>query len=304
MKLASRRASPRFRAPLSPASRAVRTADLIATAYLAATSAGMIRFAIATGTLLPLLLHLGALAVAVGVVAAGERAPQPVRDWMPLALGPFLYVELRWLIAGFGRPHLDSLVLGWEHLFFPGNPSATLALRWPNRALSEALHLCYAAYYLLVLVPPIAFAATRRRSDFARTLLALTIVYTVCFSAYLLIPVDGPRFLIGPAHAPDGPVRGMVLHLLATGSSRGTAFPSSHVAASVVASLGALRADRRLGVPIALVTAGLTIATVYGGFHYAVDAVAGLATGIACDAGATALWRRWSAPGLQSATAA
>ena len=77
------------------------------------------------------------------------------------------------------------------------------------------------------------------------------------------------------------PVRNVVLHLLAAGSSRGTAFPSSHIAASVVASLCALQSGRRTGIAVSVLTAGLTAATVYGGFHYAVDAGAGLVVGVA-----------------------
>jgi membrane-associated phospholipid phosphatase len=69
------------------------------------------------------------------------------------------------------------------------------------------------------------------------------------------------------------------LTLLDRGSSRGTAFPSSHVAASVVSSLCALRHQRRVGIAVTLVTVALTFATVYGGFHYAVDALVGVILG-------------------------
>jgi membrane-associated phospholipid phosphatase len=111
------------------------------------------------------------------------------------------------------------------------------------------------------------------------TMLALTVVYGICFVAYALFPVDGPRYLVGAAAAPEGPIRSFVLTLLDRGSSRGTAFPSSHVAASVVSSLCALRYQRRVGVVVTLVTAALIVATVYGGFHYAVDALVGVILG-------------------------
>jgi membrane-associated phospholipid phosphatase len=99
-------------------------------------------------------------------------------------------------------------------------------------------------------------------------------------------------------------VRTAVLHLLAAGSSRGTAFPSSHVAASVVASLCALRFQRPLGVAVAASTVGLALGTVYGGFHYAVDALAGGIVGFAAWGTANALWRALSTPGAQRASAA
>src|SRR5207237_54408 len=58
--------------------------------------------------------------------------------------------------------------------------------------------------------------------------------------------------------------------------SLGAAFPSSHVAAAVVAAVCALRYWRRLGLVLTPFTLGLVLSVVYGQFHYAVDAVAGL----------------------------
>ena len=125
-----------------------------------------------------------------------------------------------------------------------------------------------------------------------------------CFVVYALFPVDGPRYLVGAAAAPDGPVRSFVLHLLAAGSSRGTAFPSSHVAASLVASLCALRFQRPVGLVVAVLTMGLALATVYGGFHYLVDVLAGVIVGGGAWLVASVLCRAPSTPDAQSASAA
>ncbi len=287
----------------SPADRAIRLSNAVAAAYLAATTSAMLTYARMTGNDAPLVAHLVALGAALTVVAVRRAELQRLRDWLPLLLGPFLYVELRWLIPAVGRPHSDAIVLHWEHVLFGGNPSATWALAMPSLVLSESLHFAYASYYALVLVPPIVLYARGKRDGFAATLLALTIVYAACFSTYLLFPVDGPRYLVGPAHAPDGPVRAFVLHLLESGSSRGTAFPSSHVAASVVSALCALTFQRRLGKVVAVLTVGLTLGTVYGGFHYGVDALAGAVLGALCWLGARAAWRALSL-GAQRATAA
>jgi membrane-associated phospholipid phosphatase len=286
------------------AGSATRLASALLSAYLAATAWLLVRYAAASGELTPLLVHLGALGLALAVTASDRRAARVLRDWLPLLLGPLLYIELRWLIPGGGRPHLDPLVQQWELALFPGQPSATWAPRMPSVMLSEALHLAYASYYLLVYLPPLVLYLRGRREAFARTMLALTLVYACCFLTYLFFPVDGPRYLVGPAAAPEGPIRGLVLHLLAAGSSRGTAFPSSHIAASVVASLCAIQLQRPVGVVVALLTVGLALGTVYGGFHYAVDGIAGLLVGILAWSLAGAIWRRLSRRGEQRATAA
>jgi membrane-associated phospholipid phosphatase len=292
-----------FPAVDSPADRAVRISNGVIAAYLAATTWPMVAFARGSGDPAPLAAHLLALVATLTVVATQRTELRRLRYWLPLLLGPFLYVELRWLIPGVGRPHFDALVVQWEHALFGGDPSATWALTMPSLVFSEMLHFAYASYYALVLVPPIVLYARGKREAFAATLLALTIVYGACFSVYLLFPVDGPRYLLGPTHAPDGPVRTFVLHLLEAGSSRGTAFPSSHIAASVVSALCALAFQRRLGIVVSVLTVGLALGTVYGGFHYGVDALAGVALGLLCWLVARAGWRRLSL-GAHSATAA
>ncbi len=288
----------------STADRTIGAAIAVIVAYLAATLLPMVGYARSTGASGPLLAHLGVLAAAIALLLSTASRTRPLRDLLPLAVGPFLYVELRWLIPGLGQPHEDALVQRWEAALFPTNPSLTWAPSMGNQLLSEALHLAYASYYLLILIPPLILLVRGRREAYGRTMLALALVYAFCFATYLVFPVDGPRFLAGPAAAPEGPIRGFVLHLLAAASSRGTAFPSSHVAASVVASLCALQFQRRVGVIVALATVGLTLGTVYGGFHYVVDALAGLTVGVASWLAARALWRALSTPGAQRASAA
>ena len=295
---------PRSTRAVSTADRQVRLAGTLAAAYLVAGTIPMALYARNTGDAVPLIAHLAALLACTVLLTTAWSALAVARDWLPLALGPYLYVELRWLITGAGQPHADARVIQWERALFPGDLSATWAVQMPVRWISEALHIAYASYYLLVYLPPALLYLRGRRDAFATTLLALAIVYGICFTTYLFFPVDGPRFLVGPAAAPDGPMRTFVLHLLQAGSSRGTAFPSSHVAASVVASLCALRFQPPVGVAVSLFTIGLTLGTVYGGYHYAVDALVGVIVGLVAWALAMALCRAPSTPGAHRATAA
>jgi len=69
--------------------------------------------------------------------------------------------------------------------------------------------------------------------------------------------------------------------VLDQGDSWGAAFPSSHVAAAVVATLCALRFWRPLGLVLLPLTLGMVFAVVYGQFHYAVDALGGLVVAVA-----------------------
>ena len=262
----------------------------ILAAYLTVMLVPMTRWTRTSGSPTGLLLHLTALGI-VSLALAG-RLPTTVRHWTPLALGPFLYVELRWLVSGAARIHQDTLVAGWERAAFPLDPSRTLALAWPWTPVSELLHASYLSYYALIIAPPAVLWLRGHRRPFSATLLALAVVYALCFAIYVVFPVDGPRFLHGASVAPAGPIRSLVIALLASGSSRGTAFPSSHVAASVVASVCALRFQRPMGVVVSFLTVGICVGAVYGGYHYGVDIVAGLFAGAVAVGIARALeWR-------------
>ncbi|MBA3673112.1 MAG: phosphatase PAP2 family protein [Gemmatimonadaceae bacterium] len=285
------------------ADRAIGLASTIILAFLIATVAPLFALARADGPVLPLAAHLFVLAiVSVARISRGQSV-RVVRDWVAPLCGPFLYLEMRWVVAGTGRPHMDALVAVWEEQLFPSDPSRTLASRYPVPWLSELLHAGYLAYYALVALPPLLLYLRGRRSAYAETVLALTLTYVACFVAFALFPVDGPRFLHGPAAAPAGMARSLVLALLEHGSSRGTAFPSSHVAATVVATLLALRLQPCTGRVMVPLSAALILGTVYGGFHYGVDALAGLVLGALMTLASTMVWR--SIPdGEHTATAA
>jgi membrane-associated phospholipid phosphatase len=87
----------------------------------------------------------------------------------------------------------------------------------------------------------------------------------------------------------------LTARLLDQTAAWGAAFPSSHVAVSVAATAAALREWRALGLTLVLPTTLLTLGSVYGQFHYAVDALAGVGVGLAVVAGTRLVWRRGAA---------
>ena len=82
-----------------------------------------------------------------------------------------------------------------------------------------------------------------------------------------------------------------MLRVLAPASSRDRAFPSSHVAASVVAGMCALRFQGKLGWLVTALAVRLGLGAVYGGYHYGLDVAAGAVTGFVAAAVARSLAR-------------
>src|SRR5207302_11124442 len=125
---------------------------------------------------------------------------------------------------------------------------------------------------------PLGLWLSGRRAAARHTIFAVMITFYLCYVVFLFFPVAGPRYAFEPGRsaAPDVWSARASQWLLDRGVSWGAAFPSSHVAAAVVAAVCALRYWRRLGLVLAPFTIGLVLSVVYGQFHYAVDAVAGL----------------------------
>ena len=225
-----------------------------------------------------LVAHAAAVAGLWWSIRPGART-NPLADWLPLALVPLLYAELPHLM-GFAV-YRDAIVQTSEAAVFGTQPARTLAGAAPSVALSELLHLGYLLYYPIVYVPPLTIYLAGRTEAYGRTLLTVMLTYTLCFVVFVFFPVEGPRYAWGaPAGVPGGPIRALTLAVLEGGSSRGTAFPSSHAAVAVAQAVVALRYQPRVGVVVAVASVFLMVGAVYGGFHYAVDILAGAGLGI------------------------
>ena len=177
----------------------------------------------------------------------------------------------------------DAVVMGWEQALFGGQPSFDWIRAQPSPWLSFALHAAYGSYYLILAASPLGLWLTGRREGARRALRLTMSAFYACYLAFLLFPVAGPRYVL-PAVENEArhvlPAR-LVHGLLEGGSAWGTAFPSSHVAAGLAAAAAAWMGWRALGlalVPLALL---MSVGTVYGQFHYAVDALAGAAVAAA-----------------------
>ena len=227
--------------------------------------------------------------VLLHVVAAGAALLAPrlrlggavgrfVGEFYPLLLLYPLYAELGALNAVAPTFH-DARVQTWETLLFGGQPSSGWIRAQPWPWLSNLLHAAYLSYHLILAGAPLGLWLSGRAGGARRTVTAMMICFYACYTVFLLFPVAGPRYLFPLAHnaATATPLAVFTQQLLDAASSRGTAFPSSHVAAALVASLTALREWRPLGAALLPAALLLALGTIYGQLHYAVDALAGAA---------------------------
>lgn len=285
-----RRAAARNR----PADSAILGVDRVLAAYLLLTALALALPRRPEGWAALLALHL----VAAGALLhlspthevprlVGKRfaaARELLGVWYPAVLIPLLYSEIPLLNgAVHGGRYFDAAVIRWERALFAGMPSQSWAGAAPWLWISEPLHAAYLAYYPLMLVPLLVLQWQRRPHALRTAFLVIAFVGTIHYLTYVFVPVQGPRYLFAPPSA-GGIDRGAMYRLthrvLEAGSSRGAAFPSSHVGMSVAQTVVCIRFLPRLAPWVGLLTVALAVATVYGGFHYLIDSLAGAALGV------------------------
>ena len=220
-----------------------------------------------------------AIAAAAGVVIWILTAISPrsvVRDWAPLALVPVAYWQMDFIrrpdaAAGFARRWLPVD----EWFFRHAHPES-----W-GAAGSVLLETAYALTYAIPLAAvAILYVLGRRdRVDrFHRIFFAGTLI------AYALLPFfpsASPRLVYAAGWQPPMNVmRHFNIWLLDRADIHSSVFPSGHVAAAFSAAFGlfaALPERKRIGGAMLVLALLIAAATVYGRYHYAVDAVGSMA---------------------------
>ena len=238
------------------------------------------------------LIHIGLLFMVFYITGYGgqNRFEITIRWWYPFLLMLPLYYEVELLSFLIHRGEVfDSTIWAWERLLFATPPHRVLPELLPGRFFTELLHLFYLSYYLIMIggfyvaraiykpqLQPKGQATEGPYQRFTFILMGGFLTYMVIF---VLFPVVGPlddRFLRFHDVGLLAPFVDLIYDI---GESEGGAFPSSHIGLALIIYLLLRPADRRLRIGWLVVLLGLTISTVYGGFHYGLDAVAGLISG-------------------------
>ncbi len=254
--------------------------DYLTAAYLAAT--GVV--ALTAMSLLGLgiaALHL----VAILFIWRTASLPLPKHNFVlffrlfyPVALTPLLYLQLAPLNQLHVTGYFDVTVMVWEEAVF-GRQLAMAFSDWCGKLwFSEMLHLGYFSYYFIVPGAAVAAFLLKGPRALERASFTIALAFFICYLCFIVFPVAGPRYDF-PQISGDpanGKMFGLVHTILESGSSKGTAFPSSHVAATMSAWFATGRESKRVFWIMAPFAVSLTLGTVYGRFHYGIDAAVGL----------------------------
>ena len=211
-----------------------------------------------------------------------------LRDWLPVALVVVAYREMGWFAPAQHTYELERTWIQWDRvLLYDWGFKAAIESTGPG--LPSLLEFSYSLVYL---VGPIGVAAlylysSRREVD--RFLVVLLLGTLLSYALYPFFPSEPPRTVFPGEDAPaiNTVFRQFNWWLLGGGGIHTSVFPSGHVSHAFAGAFGMLQVLPQRGwVGRALVGLAISIAlaTVYGRYHYAVDAVAGLGVAL------VALW--------------
>ncbi len=229
------------------------------------------------------------------VLALSRRGADPrleaLRDWLPCILILLAYRESGLFFTPDPTHRLDRLFEGWDNVI--------LRSHWVESILSAAApwleHYLELSYLLCYPLVPLGLGCLyhARRSGtlgheegeraISRFWAAVVMALMFCYVVYPLFPLTPPRSLFhdvpGPAIRPL--FRKVNGWLLGQYGVQACIFPSGHVAGVTAAALAVRAALPRLGLVFLVAAASVAVATVYGRYHYAADALAGALVGVA-----------------------
>lgn len=280
--------------------RNLRVAEKVFLAFLAYVIVASFVFPLSLGerlTLLGLNLVTSALIIWLAKFGRMEKSKllATLRDWIPCFLVLLAYRESGLFFRPDPTHRLDYLFVTMDRALLK-NPWVEgfleISSPWFQRYLEFAYFLCYP---LVPLGLGTLYLAGRKQASSANSgerensnrstidhyWTAVLLAALSCYVLYPFFPLTPPRELFndlpGPAVAPL--IRKTNFWLLGQYGVGASLFPSGHVAATTALALVLRKYLPRAGLIFLIAAASIAAATVYGRYHYAADAVAGVFVG-------------------------
>ena len=201
------------------------------------------------------------------------------RDWVPLVLTLVAYREMDWFSPLARDFDLQLRWVEWDRQLLHGM-GLQRAIESLGVLLPGYLEFCYLLVYA---VGPFSVAVLYfqdRRELVNRLLLVYLLGTLLAYALFPYFPSDPPRTLFGGTDMPKVVTRWREFNLWIVGGYgiHSSVFPSAHVSSAFSAGwalLWLLPNKRRFGWAMLAYAVSVAVATVYGRYHYAADAVAG-----------------------------
>jgi membrane-associated phospholipid phosphatase len=264
----------------------LRSAEWLLLAYFGYVALVSLRFPLVPGTywrpfLVEALVVALFLAMAYGEWRENVTLFSMMRDWVSMGLLLMAYREMDWFSA-VARDF--SLQFRWERwdrtILYQGGLQRLLESF--GRLGPFYLELCYLLVYAIAPFVVAILYIEHRRERVNGALFVYLLGTLLAYALFPYFPSDPPRVAFAGTDLPNifTWVRGLNLYLVGDYGIHSSVFPSAHVSSAFSAAwalFAYLPERKRIGWGMLIYAMSVAVATVYGRYHYAADAVAGLA---------------------------
>jgi membrane-associated phospholipid phosphatase len=214
----------------------------------------------------------------------GSETLRVIRDLLPLALMLAAYKQMGWFAPASHDFALERSWIEWDRLVLYGW-GFKAAVESLGQMLPSLLEISYSLVYALPLFCVFSLYVTGRRRDVD---VLLTVYLLGLFLSYIQFPFwpsEPPRTVFPGQDLPaiTTVFRRFNLALLGSQGIHTSVFPSAHVSGAFAAVFALFHLfPGRPKLPLGVLTYASLVAaaTVYGRYHYAVDAAAGMVVAV------------------------
>lgn len=263
----------------------LRTSERIIAAYFTYTALVSLAFPIRPDVRLTIwtvnvtvIAAMAFLALATGL--RGRPYLRSLRDWYPLPMMLLAYREMGWLGA-LPRPGYEHTWIQWDRrLLFDFGLQRLIESLGP--LLPSILEISYSLVYAISPFCMVWIYANRRYDRMEPFLVTFLTGIYLSYALFPYFPSEPPRTIFPNQDLPTilTPFRRFNLSLLGDYGIHLSVFPSAHCSGSLAAALGmkeVMPHQPYIWRTLLFLAISIAIATVYGRYHYAADAAAGIA---------------------------
>ena len=223
-------------------------------------------------------LLLAAVAVAIALLSLRKS---DLREFAPAAFTLAAYRAMNWFTPARYDHHFEKIWVVWDQWLL-NDWHLRAAIEWLGALFPAYFELCYLFVYTVLFIGVGVLWGLRRRDRIDRFWVAYLAGTLGVYAMFPYFPSEPPRTAFAGVDLPNvlTSFRQINLYLLGGYGIHSSVFPSAHVSSAFSAAWGlmaTLPEKPWIGRWMAFYAACVAVATVYGRYHYAADAVAGFA---------------------------
>lgn len=207
-----------------------------------------------------------------------------VRDWLPIALTLIAFREMEFFLPPHFTHYYEDVWIKQDRVFLDSRHARAM-IECLGKVIPFYLELCYLLVYGTAVYCIGVLYARHRRSSVDSFLTIYLVGTLTAYALFPYFPSQPPRVVFPGADNPAFStwVRQLNLFILSKATIHVGVFPSAHVSSAFSASWAMfwLIPERKaFGWGLLVYAVSVSIATIYGRYHYAADVLAGFAVSL------------------------